>query len=110
GSERRRVLDRVLQEEEHARGRSDIALVHQYRAALQQVAVALQREVEHGVEELMPGADESRERLARRGDELLLEGDALVPGKHRIAGADLAVAIAHRRGHVRQLVAAWFTL
>ncbi len=71
--------------EEHARARARVALVHQHRAALQQIAVALEREVEGGVEQRVARADEGGERLARRRDQLLLEGDALVAREHRIA-------------------------
>ena len=105
-----RVLDGVLEVEEHARARAGVALVHQHRAALQEIAVALEREVERGVEQRVARADEGRERLALRRDQVLLEGDALVARQHRIARADLAVAVAHRRGHVGDLVAARLAL
>ena len=105
-----RVLDGVLQGEEHARARAGVALVHQHRAALQQIAMALEREVERGVEQRVARADEGRERLALRRDQVLLEGDALVARKHRIARTDLAVAVAHRRRDVGDLVAARLAL
>lgn len=99
-------MDRVLEEEEHAWRGAGVALVDQHRAALDQVALALERQVEHGVEQRVAGADEGGERLAGRRDQRLFEGDALVACEHRITGADLAVAVAHRRGDVRELVAA----
>ena len=104
------VLDGVLQVEEHARLRARVALVHQHRAALEQVAVALQGQVDGGVEQRMAGADEGGQRLARRRDQLLLEGDALVARQHRLADADQAVAVADRRRHVGDLVAARLAL
>jgi hypothetical protein len=68
--------------------------------------VALQRQVEHRVEQRVPGADEGRQGLARGRDQGLLEGDALVARQHRLADADQAVAVAHRGGDVGDLVAA----
>ena len=47
--------------------------------------MALEGEVDRGVEERVAGADELRERLARRVDERLLEGDPLVAGQDRLA-------------------------
>ena len=64
---------------------------------LQQVAVALEREVDGGVEQRMARADEGGQRLALRRDQRLLEGDALVARQHRLADADQAVAVADRR-------------
>src|SRR5690606_1694477 len=80
------------------------------RAAAQEVAVALEGQVEHRVEERMPGADEGRERLAGRRDQRLLEGDALVAREDRLADADQAVALADGRRHVGDLVAARLAL
>ena len=91
-----RVLDGMLQVEEHARLRARVALVHQHGAALEQVAVALEREVDDRVEQRMARADEGGQRLALRRDQRLLEGDALVARQHRLADADQAVAVAHR--------------
>ena len=45
-----------------------------------------------------------------RGDEGLLEDDALVARKHRFADADQPVPIAHRRRHMRHLEAARLAL
>ena len=42
--------------------------------------------------------------------ELLLEGDPLVAGQHRLADTDQAVAVAHRGRNVRDLVAARLAL
>ncbi|HWS12871.1 MAG TPA: hypothetical protein VN279_08740 [Rhodocyclaceae bacterium] len=54
----------MLQVEEHARRGAGVALVDQHRAAAQQVAVALQGEVDGGIEHRVAGADEGGERLA----------------------------------------------
>ena len=72
--------------------------------------MALQGQVERGVEQRVAGADKGGERLALRRDQILLEGDALVARQHRLADADQAVAVADRRGHVGDLVAARLAL
>ena len=108
--EQARVLDGVLQIKEHARRRAGVALVHQHRAAPQKVAVALERQVERGIEQRMAGADESGERLALRRDQRLLKGDALVARQYRLARSDQAVAVAHRRRDMGDFVAARLAL
>ena len=72
--------------------------------------MAFQGEVQGGIEQWVARTDKGRERLAGRGDQGLVEGDALIPGLHRIARTDLAVAIAHRGGHMGHLIAAGFAL
>ena len=99
-----RVLDRMLEIEQHARPGAGIALVHQHGAAPEQVAVALEGEIDDRVEQRMTRADEGGQRLARRRHERFLEGDALVARQHRLADADQAVAVAHGCGDVRHLV------
>jgi hypothetical protein len=100
----------VLQVKQHPRCGARIARVHQHGATLQQVAVALQGEVDDGVEKRMAGADEGGERLPLGRQQGLLEGDALVARQHRFADADEPVAVAHRGGHMADLVAAGLTL
>src|SRR6202158_1942763 len=73
-----RILNAVLQVEEHAWVRASIALIDQHRTTAQQIAVAFQREIDGGVEQRVAWADECSERLALRGNERLLEGDAFV--------------------------------
>jgi|KBSSwiStaDraftv2_1062776.scaffolds.fasta_scaffold716255_1 hypothetical protein len=53
-----RILDGVLEGQEHARARAEVALVHQHRAPLEEIAVALEREVEGGVEQRVGGRHE----------------------------------------------------
>ena len=101
-----RVLDRMLDVEQHSRPSPWVALVHQHRAALEQVAMAFEREVDDRVEQRMARADEGGQGLAVRRHQILLEGDALVAGQHRLADADQAVAVAHRGRDVGDLVAA----
>ena len=72
--------------------------------------MALESEVDDGVEKRVPWTDEGGEWLMRRRDQLLLKGDPLVPRHHRIAHADLAVAVAHRRRDVGDLVASGLSL
>ena len=72
--------------------------------------MALEGQVDDRVEQRMARADEGGQRLARRRDQRLLEGDALVARQHRLADADQAVAVAHRRRDVGDLVAARLAL
>ncbi|WP_200387231.1 hypothetical protein [Thiocapsa imhoffii] len=59
----------MLQIEDHARRGAGVALVDQQGAVLEQVAVALQGEIDDGVEQRMAGADEGGGRLALRGNQ-----------------------------------------
>ena len=51
------ILDRVLQIEDYPRGRAGIALIHQHRAAAQQVTVPFQHEIQRRIEQRVAGAD-----------------------------------------------------
>ena len=104
------VLDGVLQIEEHPGLGARIALVHQDGAAFQQVAIALQGEVDDGVEQGVTGADEGGLRLALGRYPALVEGDAFVAWLHGLADPDEAVAVAHRRRDMADLVAAGLAL
>ena len=104
------VLNRVLQIEQHARSGAGVTLIHQDRAPAQQITVALKREVDRGVQQRMAGAQERGQGLALRGDECLLERDALVARQHGLANANQAVPVAHRRGDVGDLVPSRFPL
>ena len=66
GRSQARVLNRVLDVEQHARPGAAIALVHEHRAAFQQITVALKGEVDDRIEQRMPRTDERCERLALR--------------------------------------------
>ena len=83
----------MLDGEEHAGRRAVVALVDEDRAALEQVAVAFQGQVDDGVEQRMARADESRQRLPGRGDQRLLEHDPFVAGEDWLAGPDHPVAV-----------------
>ena len=85
GAGDRCVLQRVLDGEEHAGRGARVAFVDEDRTASQQVAVTLERHVDHRVEQRMAGADEGGKRLAERRDQRLLESDALVARQHRLA-------------------------
>ena len=104
----RRVLRpswiRVLQIEEQPGVLAGVVVVHQDRAALQQVAVALENEVDGGVEERVARADQLGARLLVHP--VLLEADALVAREDRAPDADQAVALADGRRDVGDLVAA----
>ena len=95
-----RILNGVLQVKQHARRVARIALVHQHRAAAQEIAVTFQGEIEHSVEQRMARTNKSGERLALGRDQRLLKGDALIALQDRLADADQAIAIADRApGH-----------
>ena len=104
------VLDGVLQIEQHAGS---------VPASRSSTSTAPRRsrsrcrssdEIDRRIEQRMAGTDECRQRLALWRNQRLLEGDALVSRQHRLADADQAVTIAHRRGNVRHLVAARLAL
>ena len=82
------VLQGMLDGEEHTGRRAVVALVDEDRAALEQVAVAFQDQVDDGVEQRMAWTDESRQRLPGRGDQRLLEHDPFVAGEDWLAGPD----------------------
>ena len=102
---RARILDGVLQVEEHAWPVTPIALVDQHRAPLQEITLSFQCQVNHRIEQWVPGTDERRQGLALRCNQRLLEGDALVARQYRLADADQSVSIPDRRRNVGDLVA-----
>jgi hypothetical protein len=72
--------------------------------------VALQSDVDDGVEQRVARADEGGRGLADGRDDRLLERDALVARHHRLADADQPIATAHRRRNMGDLVAARLAL
>src|SRR5688572_6407789 len=82
-----RILDNVLEREQHAWAGAGVAFVHQHCSALHEIAVALERKVEGRIEQRVARAYEGGERLALRRDESLLERNALVAREHGIARA-----------------------
>ena len=85
------VLQGVLDGEEHTGRRAMVALVDEDRAALQQVAVTFQDQVDDGVEQRMgPGRRQTKAA--------------------KLAGPDQPVAVPDQGRNVRHLVAARFTL
>ena len=98
------VVQRLIEDDENAQALTCIARVDQDRALLHQLAVALEGEIDRGVEHRVAGADEGGNR--RPGDVRLVEADALAAGEHGRAGADLAVALAERPGDPAHLEAA----
>src|SRR5690606_33305317 len=79
-------------------------------AALEQVSMTLEREVEYRIQQRVTGTHECSKRLAGRRDQVLPERNALIAGEHRLTSADLPIPVAHRCGHMCQLVPAGLTL
>ena len=101
------VLDGVLQIEERADCFARVVGVHQDRAALQEVPIALQDEIDGCGEEWLARTDERGQRLAGNGAEGLLEGDPLILAQDGLADADQTVPLADQGGHVGDFEAAW---
>ena len=99
------ILDGVFEIEHHPRLGTVIAFVHQHGAALQQITVALQGEVDDRVEQRMTRADKGGQRLALRCDQRSSRRRCAHSAAARFADADQAVAIAHRRRDMGDLVA-----
>ncbi len=90
----RASLDRVLDIDQGAHRLAEITTIDQYGAALEQVMVPLKDQVSRGIQQRMPGTYEGGGRFALRIEELLFEGDPLIAGQYRFAGADLPVSSA----------------
>ena len=74
-----------------------VALVDEDRAALQQVAVTFQDQVDDGIEQRMARADEKLPRgCPGRGNQRLLEHDPVVAGEDWLAGPEQPVAVPGR--------------
>ena len=56
----------MLDGKQHSRRRAAVAIVYQDTALLEEVAVAFQRQVDHGIQQGMAGTYERRQRLAGR--------------------------------------------
>src|SRR5689334_11972023 len=100
----------MLDIKEDTRSGSAIALVHQHRTALQEVAVTFDREVNDGVEKWMPRTNKGCQRLPLWRHQRLLEGNAFVTWQHWLADSDQPVAIAHRSRNVSDFVSPRLTL
>ena len=96
----------MLQVEEQARRLAGVGLVDEHRAALEELAVTLEHEIDGGAQERVARADQLGAGLLV--DLVLLEAHPLVTLEHRGALTDVAVALAQRRGHVGDLEAPLF--
>ena len=100
-----RILDGMLEIEEHAGLVAFVALVYQHGAPFQEIAVSFQRQVDHCIEQWVPGTHERGQRLTLRRNQRFLEGDALVARQNRLAETNQTVSIPNERGNVGDLVA-----
>ena len=98
------VLDGVLQVEERADCFTRVVGVYQDRAALQEVPIPFQDEIDGRAEEWLARTDESRQRLAGNCAERLLEGDPLILAEDWLAGADQTVPLTDQGGHMGDFV------
>jgi hypothetical protein len=94
----------MLQEEQGADLVPLVALIDEDGAALEQVAMLFDHQVERRIEQRLAWADEGRGRFAGDADQLLLKRDPLIALEHRQPAADLAVASAHQGRDVLDLV------
>jgi hypothetical protein len=74
------ILYGVFEEEQDAGVCSGVAFVDQDSAALEEVSVPFEREVEDCVKQRVPGTNECRQRLSWGRDEVLFEYDSFVTG------------------------------
>ncbi len=99
------ILNGVLQVEQDTGRGALVVFIDEDGTTAQEVAMALQHEVERGIQQRMTRADKSRHGLPLWLDEVLLESDALVAAEHRVPQADEAVAIPNGGRDVGNLVA-----
>ena len=104
------ILHGVFQVEEHPRLAAGVPVVHQNGPTLQQLTVALQRQVQHRVQQGVTRAHERCRGLADRRLRLLVEDDALVAGQYRLPSARQPVPSPHDGRHVRNLITAGLPL
>src|SRR5437660_381122 len=93
GPRETRILNGMLQIEQHSWRVAGIAFVHQHGTTAQEIAVTFQGEIEHRVEQGMTRTNKSGERLALGRYERLLEGDTLISLQDRLADTDQAISI-----------------
>src|SRR5262249_12048771 len=82
-----------------------VVFIDEHGAALEQVAMPLDDQVERGIEQRLARTDERRGWFAGDADQLLLEGDSLIALEYREPAADLAVAGADQGRDVLDFVA-----
>src|SRR5690242_20350106 len=100
----------MLEVEEHSGASAHVSFVHQHRATLQQVRVALECQVKDGIQERMARTDECGEWLPLGRHQRFLERDSLVPWKYRLSNADQTIPVSHRRRNMGDLVASRLAL
>src|SRR5690606_6105385 len=97
-------LDAMVEHAQHARAHAVVLLVHEDRAALEQIAIGLERQVQRRVEQRMARTDEGCERLTVLGNEPLFENDPLIALEDRFADANLPVPTSDDCRYMRHLV------
>ncbi len=78
-----RILNRMFEIEQHPRTGACVAFIHQHGTALQEIAVVLEGEVNHRIEQRVPWTDKGGQRLTLWRHERFFERDAFVSRQHR---------------------------
>ena len=78
----------MVEVKQHAWLLAGVAFVHQYRTTAHEISMALQCEVNGGIQQRVARADEGREGLTLWGDECLFKRNTLVPGEDWFADAN----------------------
>src|SRR5881409_3652954 len=81
-----------------------VAFVDENSSATQQIPVALQREIECGIQKRMAWTDKCRKGLTLGRDQILFESNSLVTLQDRIAAADQPIPVADRSGNMCEFV------
>jgi hypothetical protein len=100
-----RILYRMLQVEQRSRLLSNVVVVDENRALLEQVPVALSEQVNGRVEQRVARTHEGGQRFAGSADERLVEGDPFIARRYRIADADDSVPVSDGAWNTGYLVA-----
>src|SRR5262249_54544196 len=83
-----------------------VTVVHEHRASLEEIAMALQQYVRQRLEQWMARAYELGQRLAGDSNQLFLKGYSFVADQDCVAWSDVAVTLPKHCGNVSDFVAA----
>src|SRR5438034_9308130 len=81
-----------------------VAFVDENSSTTQQIPVALQREIECGIQKRMAWADKCCKGLTLGRDQILFESNSFVTLQNRVATADQPIPVADRSRNVCEFV------